>query len=167
VGSDDGFKEFVETRYVDLLRIAFLLTGSAAEAEDLLQACLVKAMRRWRKIEDPVAYLRRVMANQHISWWRRYRQREVTTPSPPDTHVHDLAERVVLRDELQEALNGLPPRTRAVVILRYVADLPEAEVAAVLGCSLGTVKSQASRGLTRLRSVLDVNLERSQTSVNR
>jgi len=66
-GDDDGFREFVDARYMDLLRIAYLLTGSAHEAEDLLQGSLVKVMRRWKRIDDPVAYLRRVMVNQHIS----------------------------------------------------------------------------------------------------
>jgi len=152
-GNDDGLREFVQARYVDLLRVAFLLTGSAHEAEDLVQAALVKMMRRWHTVDDPLAYARRIMVNQHISWWRRSR-REVVTEVPPDRVVHDLAEGVVLREQLQAALQSLSPRTRAVVVLRYVVDLPEADVVAILGCSLGTVKSQASRGLAKLRDVL-------------
>lgn len=166
MADDDGFKEFVDTRYVDLLRIAYLLTGSAHEAEDLLQGALVKVMRRWRRVDDPMAYLRRVMINQHISWWRRYRLREVVTDVPPDRTVSDLADGVALRGAVADALRSLSPRTRAVVVLRYVADLPEAEVAATLGCSVGTVKSQASRGLTRLRAALSLTLERSTTNVD-
>ncbi|MEU5950102.1 SigE family RNA polymerase sigma factor [Micromonospora sp. NPDC047465] len=153
-GDDDGFREFVDARYMDLLRIAYLLTGSAHEAEDLLQGSLVKVMRRWKRIDDPVAYLRRVMVNQHISVWRRYRAREVITASPPDRSLGDVADGVAQRHALDAALRSLSPRTRAVVVLRYVADVPEAEVAATLGCSVGTVKSQASRGLARLRVAL-------------
>ncbi|MEO3745238.1 SigE family RNA polymerase sigma factor [Plantactinospora sp. B5E13] len=153
-GDDDGFREFVDARYMDLLRIAYLLTGSAHEAEDLLQGSLVKVMRRWKRVDDPMAYLRRVMVNQHISLWHRYRRREVTTATPPDRSLGDIAEGVAQRQALDAALRSLSRRTRAVVVLRYVADLPEAEVAAALGCSIGTVKSQASRGLARLRVVL-------------
>jgi len=152
-GHDEELREFVQARYVDLLRVAFLLTGSAHAAEDLVQAALVKLMRRWHKVDDPLAYVRRIMVNQHISWWRRSR-REVVTDTPSDRVVRDLAEGVVQREQLQSALRSLSPRTRAVVVLRYVVDLPEADVAAVLGCSVGTVKSQASRGLAKLRDVL-------------
>jgi RNA polymerase sigma-70 factor (sigma-E family) len=151
----EGFKEFVEARYAELLRIAYLLTGSTHEAEDLLQAALVKVMRRWERIDDPVAYLRRVMVNQHINLWRRYRLRELVTQSPPDRVTNDPAEGVAQRDVLHVALRSLAPRTRAVVVLRYVVDLPEVEVAAALNCSVGTVKSQASRGLAKLRVALD------------
>lgn len=162
----DGFKEFVETRYMDLLRIGFLLTGSAHDAEDLVQGSLVKLMRRWDRVENPYAYLRRTMVNQHLTWWRRVVRRETVTGDLPESATGDPAEGVVQRQELASALRSLAPRTRAVVVLRYVVDLPEAEVAEILDCSLGTVKSQASRGLARLRDVLD-KTERIQTHVNR
>lgn len=151
---DHGFREFVETRYVDLLRIAYHLTGSAHEAEDLLQSALVKVMRVWRRIDDPVAYLRRVMVNHHTSVWRRYRSREVPTEFLPDRAVTDRATGVAEQQAVYQAMRSLAARTRAVIVLRYVADLPEAEVAAILGCSVGTVKSRASRGLARLREAL-------------
>ncbi len=151
----DGFKEFVETRYMDLLRIGFLLTGSAYEAEDLVQSALVKLMRRWDRVDTPFAYVRRTMVNQHLTWWRRIKQRETTSDKLPELAVGDAAETIAQRQELSAALRSLAPRTRAVVVLRYVADLGEAEVAQILGCSVGTVKSQASRGLARLREVLD------------
>lgn len=151
---EKGFREFIDARYTDLLRVAYHLTGSAHEAEDLLQSALVKAMGRWDRIEDPAAYLRRVMVNHLSSVWRRYRVREVLTAVPPDRPVGDAASGVTERRALYDAMRSLPPRTRAVVVLRYVADLPEAEVAATLECSVGTVKSLASRGLARLREAL-------------
>jgi RNA polymerase sigma-70 factor (sigma-E family) len=151
---DDGFREFVDARYMDLLRVAYHLAGSAQEAEDLLQSALVKVMRRWRRVDDPMAYLRRVMVNHHISMWRRYRAREVVTAFLPDRPVSDASESVAERQALYEAMRSLSPRSRAVIVLRYVADLPEVEVAATLGCSVGSVKSRASRGLARLREAL-------------
>jgi RNA polymerase sigma-70 factor (sigma-E family) len=153
----DGFKEFVETRYMDLLRIGFLLTGSAHDAEDLVQGSLVKLMRRWDRVDTPYAYMRRIMVNQHVTWWRRVVRRETVTDDLPELATGDAADGVVQRQELNAALRSLAPRTRAVVVLRYVADLPESEVAEILGCSLGTVKSQASRGLARLREVLETS----------
>ncbi|MFI6784018.1 SigE family RNA polymerase sigma factor [Micromonospora sp. NPDC050276] len=154
MADDEHFREFVETRYMDLLRVAYHLTGSAQDAEDLVQAALVKVMRRWRRIDDPMAYLRRVMINQHISIWRRHRLHEVVTAVLPDRSARDMTEAVAERHALYEAMRALAPRTRAVIVLRYVVDLPEAEVAATLGCSLGSVKSRASRGLARLRLAL-------------
>ncbi|MFC6016867.1 SigE family RNA polymerase sigma factor [Plantactinospora solaniradicis] len=156
MASDDGgFREFVDARYPDLLRVAYHLTGSADEAEDLVQSALVKVMRRWRRVDEPMAYLRRVMVNQHISLWRRYRAREVVTAVLPDRPVRDLADGVAERQVLHQAMRTLAPRTRAVIVLRYVADLPESEVAETLGCSVGSVKSRASRGLARLRAALE------------
>ena len=93
MASDDGgFREFVDARYPDLLRVAYHLTGSADEAEDLVQSALVKVMRRWRRVDEPMAYLRRVMVNHHISMWRRYRAREVVTAILPDRPVRDVAD---------------------------------------------------------------------------
>jgi len=160
--AEDGFREFVEARYVELLRVAYLLTGSAHEAEDLLQSALVKTMRAWARVAEPMPYVRRVMINQHISVWHRIRRRELVTAAPPERAQADAADQVTQRHAVQAALRSLPARTRAVVVLRYLADMPEAEVAAALGCSVGTVKSHASRGLARLRAVLDpIDLERS------
>ncbi|MEU5933765.1 SigE family RNA polymerase sigma factor [Micromonospora sp. NPDC047187] len=151
---DEHFRKFVETRYVDLLRVAYHLTGSTQDAEDLVQAALVKVMRRWRRVDDPMAYLRRVMINHHISVWRRHRMHEVLTFFFPERPTRDMTETVAERRALYEAMQELTPRTRAVIVLRYVVDLPEAEVAATLGCSVGSVKSRASRGLARLRLAL-------------
>jgi RNA polymerase sigma-70 factor (sigma-E family) len=151
---DGGFREFVDQRYGDLLRMAYLLTGSAHDAEDLVQSALLKVMRRWRKVDDPFAYLRRTMANQHISIWHRVRSRELIGAEAPEPAGDDTADRVVQREAVLEALRGLPPRTRVVVVLRYLDDLPEAAVAEMLGWPVGTVKSHASRGLARLRGAL-------------
>ncbi|WP_034594015.1 SigE family RNA polymerase sigma factor [Hamadaea tsunoensis] len=166
---DDGFREFVEARYADLLRVAYLLTGSAYEAEDLLQSALVRAIRGWSRVEDPMAYVRKIMVNQHISLWRRLRRRELVTAMPPDRPVEDVAGLVTQSIALHAALRSLPARTRAVVVLRYVVDMSEVDVAGALGFSVGNVKSHASRGLARLRAVLDpstsarTELERSRS----
>jgi RNA polymerase sigma-70 factor (sigma-E family) len=151
---DADFREFVELRYGDLLRTAYLLTGSRDAAQDLVQDALLKVMRRWRTVDEPMAYVRRVMVNERTSRWRRLGLRELLTAVVPDRIRPDDADGIVVRDELLTALHRLPARMRAVLVLRYWEDLSEADVAAALGCSLGTVKSQAARGLTRLREVL-------------
>ncbi|MEV4626799.1 SigE family RNA polymerase sigma factor [Micromonospora sp. NPDC049523] len=152
--SDDGFREFVEVRYGDLLRTAYLLTGSRDAAQDLLQNALVVTMRRWRQVEEPMAYVRRVMVNERTSLWRRLGSRELLTAIVPQRDQSDGTDRLAERDELLTALRRLPARMRAVLVLRYWEELSETETAQLLGCSVGTVKSQASRGLARLRDVL-------------
>lgn len=154
--AEDDFRAFVVARTPVLLGTAYALTGDRGLAEDLLQTALLKTYRHWRAVRDfehPDAYVRRVMANQQISWWRRRRIAESGLPLP-DRGSPDRRSGVEDRDELWRALRQLPPRTRAVVVLRYWEDLSETEVAKVLGCSVGSVKSQASRGLHRLRAVL-------------
>jgi RNA polymerase sigma-70 factor (sigma-E family) len=153
-GSDAEFRQFVEARYGDLLRLAYALTGSMHEAEDLVQGSLVRVMRRWAQVEEPMAYMRRVMINQRVTRWRRFGRREVPTANPPDGVAADPSDGVAERHAILAALRALPPRMRAVVALRYVADLPEAEVAATLDCSVGTVKSQTAKALAKLRSTL-------------
>jgi RNA polymerase sigma-70 factor (sigma-E family) len=151
---DDELRDFVRVRYLDLLRMAYLLAGSWPGAEDLVQSVLVKVMGRWSRIDDPMAYLRRAMVNQQASVWYRLRA-EVLTPRLPERSVTgDVSEETAQRDELMRALAKLPPRTRAVVVLRYWEDLSEAETAEILGCSVGAVKSQGSRGLAQLRIAL-------------
>lgn len=149
-----GFQEFVEVRYADLLRTAYLLTGSRESAEDLVQTALLTTMRHWRTVGDPQAYVRRAMVNQRISVWRRIGSRELLTAVPPEQSQPDGTAGRADRDELLTALGRLPARMRAVLVLRYWEDMSEAETARVLGCSVGTVKSQSSRGLARLRDVL-------------
>jgi RNA polymerase sigma-70 factor (sigma-E family) len=153
-GSDAEFRQFVEARYGDLLRLAYALTGSVDEAEDLVQSSLVRVMRRWAQVDEPMAYMRRVMINQRVVPWRRFGRREVSTANPPDAVAADPSDGVAERHAMLSALRALPPRMRAVVALRYVADLSEAEVAATLDCSVGTVKSQTAKALAKLRSTL-------------
>jgi RNA polymerase sigma-70 factor (sigma-E family) len=153
----NDFREFVRLRYGELLRTAFLLTGSAHAAEDLVQTALLRVYRRWDRIEEPMSYVRRIMANQRITLWRRIGAHERITFAPPEPSTPDSSSALVQRAELIEALRRLPQRMRAVLVLRYWEDLSEAETAALLGCSVGTVKSQASRGLARLREVLEAD----------
>jgi RNA polymerase sigma-70 factor (sigma-E family) len=155
--TEAGFRQFVLARSPALLGTAFLLTGDRGAAEDLLQIALLKLYRQWprlRDTENPEAYMRRVMANQRISWWRRRRVPEDAVDPPPDRPSSDATAGIDQRIELWQALHRLPPRTRAILVLRYWEDLSEVETARVLGCSVGSVKSQASRGLRRLREVL-------------
>lgn len=152
-GADRSFEEYVAARMPALLRTAYLMTGHHQDAEDLVQAALVKVVPHWRKVSDhPDPYVRKVLANEHVSRWRRRRWREVHTDVvPEDTTVDpDLEE----REGLRAALLQLAPRQRAVVVLRYYEDLTERDVAETLGISVGTVKSQARDGLARLRRVL-------------
>ncbi|MGS2616005.1 SigE family RNA polymerase sigma factor [Micromonospora sp. LZ34] len=151
---DADFREFVEVRYGDLLRTAYLLTGSRDAAQDLVHDALLKVMRHWRTVDEPMAYVRRAMINERTSRWRRIGLRELLTSVVPDRAGPDVTDAVAVRDELLAALDRLPARMRAVLVLRYWEDLSEADVAAAMGCSVGTVKSQAARGLTRLRGVL-------------
>ncbi|MBE1486135.1 SigE family RNA polymerase sigma factor [Plantactinospora soyae] len=158
VDDDAGFREFVEARLVRLSRVAYLLTGQHHDAEDLLQAALVKVAARWRRVSgtgDPEAYVRKVMYNERILSWRRWR-RQVVQPAggvPEFDRAPDGADAVVRRLLLERALARLTWRQRAVLVLRYFEDLSTAETAAVLGCSVGTVKSQTSHALGRLRTL--------------
>ncbi|OLB78837.1 MAG: RNA polymerase subunit sigma-24 [Actinobacteria bacterium 13_2_20CM_2_71_6] len=150
--ADEEFRTFVELKYAQLLRTAYLLAGSPELAEDVLQSALLAVMVRWRRVEQPEAYLRRVMVNQLVSRWRRRQVVEVLTAVLPERAAH--SDQPELRDELWQALRRLPPRMRAVLVLRYWEDLSEAATADALGCSVGAVKSQASRGLVRLRELI-------------
>jgi RNA polymerase sigma-70 factor (sigma-E family) len=153
VAAPEGFVEFVVARQAALLRTAYLLTGHAQDAEDLVQTTLVKVVPQWRRIAgNPEPYVRRVMVNENISRWRRRRWREHPTDSVADELAHDpdVAELVAVR----AALASLAPRQRAVLVLRYYEGLSELEIAATLGIAPGTVKSQARDGLRRLRFAL-------------
>ncbi|WP_433206994.1 SigE family RNA polymerase sigma factor [Dactylosporangium sp. CS-047395] len=150
----EGFEQFVRLRYTELLHTAYLLTGSVAAAEDLVQSCLLKIMPRFERVAEPMPYLRRAMVNQRTSWWRAVR-RELLSSAPPELGAGDPAGAFTERSALVAELKKLPARMRAVLVLRYWEDLGEAETAAVLGCSVGSVKSQASRGLVRLRALLE------------
>ncbi len=151
---DRGFRDYVASRSPHLLRMALLLTRNQADAEDLVQAALAKTYQAWDRIEDRNAldgYVRRAMVNTHISWWRRRRVEEYPTDEIPDRAVADHAGDSELADALRRALDRLPSRMRAAVVLRYYEDMSEAEIAEVLGISQGTVKSTVSRGVAKLR----------------
>jgi RNA polymerase sigma-70 factor (sigma-E family) len=154
------FERFVADSSDTLLRTAYLIVWDLGEAEDLVQETLFDVARRWpriRRMERPLAYARRILVNRALSGSaRRNRRRQELTaamPSEPATVMGGVAE-IGAADELIAALAVLPPRQRAVLVLRYFLDLPEAEVAAALKCSLGTVKSTASRGLARLEQAM-------------
>jgi RNA polymerase sigma-70 factor (sigma-E family) len=150
-----GFDEFVHTRSTGLLRVAFLLTGDRHTAEDLLQEVLEQMYVRWRAVQgSPEAYARRALVNRATNRWRRRRRRPETPLAHHDVAQPDHSEGVIARDMVLEALRELPPKQRAAVVLRYLDDLPIAEVAAALECSEGVIKSNTSRGLERLRAVL-------------
>ncbi|GIF99304.1 hypothetical protein Cci01nite_43980 [Catellatospora citrea] len=156
----DGFHEFVVARGGALSRTAFLLTGEHHAAEDLVQTALAKAAVRWRQIMEygqPEAYVRRIMVNEQISWWRRRPARPMA--ELPDRAGPDEPGRVVERVVLTRALATLAPRQRAVLVLRYYEDLSEADTAAAMGCSVGTVKSQTNLALTNLRRSLPLVAE--------
>ncbi|MCK9923824.1 SigE family RNA polymerase sigma factor [Frankia sp. AgPm24] len=159
-----AFEEFVERTAQRLLRCAVLLTGDRGAAEDLLQGALERTYRHWHRIgaQAPEAYIRRALVNAATSRWRRRRFHEVPLLTDDawtaDARIADHAEVLSQRDGLIRALQALPPRQRAVIVLRYLDDLPEAEVATALGCSVGSVKSHASRGLARLRESTHLSL---------
>jgi RNA polymerase sigma-70 factor (sigma-E family) len=140
------------------LRLAFLLTGDWHAAEDLVQASLVKPYQAWPRLEtdaDPDAYLRRIVVNAHRSWWRaRWRREKPVAALPDDTGTEDMADAHATGMLLRQALARLPRLQRAVLVLRYFEDLPEAEIATLLGCSPGSVKTHAHRGLIALRELL-------------
>lgn len=151
---DTAYVAFVEVAWQRHFGLAMLLTGNRLQAEELLQDSLVKVYERWRKLakhNEADAYLRRTMTNNHISGWRR-RRREHLVADVPD-RGYDPAE-PQWSAELRAALRDLPPRQRAVVVLRHFEDLPEREIARLLGCTIGTVKSQNARALEKLRRAL-------------
>jgi RNA polymerase sigma-70 factor (sigma-E family) len=146
-----GFDEFVASRARTLLRTAYLLTGDHALAEDLVQTALAKSWFAWGRIDGPPEpYVRRVIATTYATWWRRKWTGERPTGQLPEVATAE-GTAVEDRDALWRALGTLPRRQRAVVVLRYYEDLSEADTAAALGISKGTVKSQAAKALAALR----------------
>jgi RNA polymerase sigma-70 factor (sigma-E family) len=150
-------ESFLAERGEPLLRTAVLLTGSKEAGEDLLQAGLERLLRHWHRIEgDPEGYLRRTLYNLAADGWRRqraWRRRLPLLQNETAPAVADGTREVDTRDALIRLLIRLPPRQRAVIVARYWEQLSEAETAAVLGCSVGSVKASASRGLQRLREL--------------
>lgn len=156
--NDASFEAYVASRGIQLTRLAYLLSGSHSDADDLVQSALAKAYARWAHIstlDSPDAYVRRMIANQHISWWRS-RRRERLTARTPDRVVADPAATYATADLLRDAVRALPPRQRAAVVFRYYADLDDAAIADALGCSIATVRSQISRAIASLRERCDL-----------
>ncbi|WP_329110869.1 SigE family RNA polymerase sigma factor [Micromonospora sp. NBC_01699] len=162
------FDSFFRGRTPALLRTAYLLTGDRHLAEDLVQDALARTFRAWRRLADggnPEAYARRVMYHLQVSMWRRRRVVETMPGELPERrdssdHAHHAVERLALRRALQQ----LPVRQRAVIILRYFEDYSEAETAHMLACRIGTVKSHTARALRKLRELMpEINLSEGVT----
>lgn len=154
---DVSFEEFVAGSSAHLFTLARLLTGGhQAEAEDLLQSAYERTFRHWKRVcqrEDPERYVRQALINASVDRWRRLRRRPEEPMRFPggEPPVADRAAEIADRDLLLRGLAALPVRQRAVLVLRYFEDLTEIQTAEALGCSVGTVKSQAARALARLR----------------
>jgi RNA polymerase sigma-70 factor (sigma-E family) len=152
------FDEFARARMPELLRFGHALTGSPHAAADLVQDALERTMIAWPRVEqqgDPEGYVRRIMVNRNISIWRRRRREHLILDATDDDgrqQVTVAAAEPMMRDfALWESVKALPPRQRTVIVLRYYEDMSEAQIASVMGSSVGTVKSQASRALASLR----------------
>jgi RNA polymerase sigma-70 factor (sigma-E family) len=150
------FDEFARARMPELLRFGHALTGSPYAAADLVQDALERTMLAWGRVEnqgDPEGYVRRIMVNRNISIWRRHRRETLVLDVPEDAGRRGASpSEPVVRDlALWERIRQLPPRQRTVIVLRYYEDMSEAQIASVMGSSVGTVKSQASRALASLR----------------
>jgi RNA polymerase sigma-70 factor (sigma-E family) len=156
VSEREEFDAFVERRSNALLRAAWLLTGDWPLAEDLVQTALVATWLHWSsvtRIDAPEVYVRRVMVTTFLRWRRRRWTGEIPTAHLPEPPADDGLHQIELRDSLVHSLDVLSPPLRAVLVLRYFADLPEAQVAHVMDCSIATVKSRAAKALARLRDV--------------
>lgn len=169
---DASFDAFARSALPELLRFGLLLTGNRASAEDLVQTALERTLRRWRSIDangNPLGYARTIMVRVHVDAWRRFGRREFSAEHLPEElgsaapdHAGPISDRMLVLD----ALAGLAPRQRAVVVLRYYGDLSEAQIADILGCSVGTVKSQASRALGHMRRRMLANSATSSDSLH-
>jgi len=151
---DADFSRFVAERRPALLRFALALSGNGADAEDLVQTALARTAVRWhsiRKKDSADAYVRQAIVRLHINLWRSLRSREHPVAAIPE-HVAT-ADDPETRQVVWAALATLPPKQRAVIVLRYYEDMSEADIAAALGCSRGTVKSQASKAMAHLRAL--------------
>jgi len=152
---DEEVTDFVRASYGRLLRVAFLLCGDLGHAEDLVQTALAKTVVAWSRLQHSQGidhYVQRILVNTYLSARRRRSWWEQPLGRSAESRANDQYGAVEQRDWLRRALNGLPARQRAAVVLRFYEDLSEQEAAHVLGCSVGTVKSLSSRGLRSLRS---------------
>ncbi|HET9422350.1 MAG TPA: SigE family RNA polymerase sigma factor [Nocardioides sp.] len=156
--SNPSFDDWVGARAAGLLRFAYLVTGSQHAAEDAVQSALERACRKWARIsrvEDPDAYVRRMIVNEHVSGWRRAGRKESPVAEVRVTDPADPADEVSRADAVWRVCEGLPPQQRAAVVLRYYEDLEYAEIAAVLGVAEPTARSHVHRALTALRGELE------------
>ncbi|MEU4639744.1 SigE family RNA polymerase sigma factor [Micromonospora sp. NPDC023814] len=152
------YEEFADSRLAALLRYAVMLTGDPHQAQDLVQDTMVRVQLNWRRVaraDSPERYVRRMLTNQYVDWRRTSWMRRVLLRAEPDDAVPvpaDHAQHAVDRDQVWSWLSGLPRRQRATLVLRYYEDLPDAEIADILGCAVGTVRSSISRALATLRA---------------
>ena len=149
-----AFDAFVRARLPALLRFAYALTGDPHTAADLVQDALERTGMRWNKVErqgDPEGYVRRAILNGRVSRWRKHRRETLVDCVPERMTAYEVPRR---DEQLWQLLATLPPRQRAVLVLRYYEDMSEVQIAATLGCSPGTVKSQSSKALAKLRVAL-------------
>jgi RNA polymerase sigma-70 factor (sigma-E family) len=156
---DPRLTEYVRGQWPALVRYATMLCGDASEAEELVQSTLTRVALRWRFVNDkdnPDGYVRRALVRACIDSGKR-RRREPALAVLPDVEVADRSRQVDDADQLRRALAALPPRQRAVLVLRYFDDTTEAGAAEILGCSVGTVKSQTAKGLAKLRDLVAIN----------
>ena len=155
-----AFADLVVARSTALLRLAYVVVGDHQLAQDLLQEALVKAYVAWPRLRDASkadAYVRRTMVTTAITWRRRRSFHEPPIDTVPDENEVDQSDHLAIRDVLWEQVCGLPPRQRAALVLRYYEDLSEADTAALMGCSVGAVKSQVSAALDKLRARVGVD----------
>jgi len=157
-GSPGSFDEFVQTRGWALLRFAYVLSGDSYLGEDLVQEVLARMHRRWPKVaamDSPEAYVRTAIVRQFLSWRRRRSAGEAILAEVPEPSAADEPQhRVVVQDQMWRLLAGLPRSQRAVLVLRFYCDLPDEQIAALLNCGESTVRSQASRALAKMRTMM-------------
>jgi RNA polymerase sigma-70 factor (sigma-E family) len=148
VVEEDGFVALYRERYDPMVRLAYLMVGDRAVAEELVQDAFVSVHRSWARATHPPAYLRACVVNACRSWGRRRTLEVLRRPAPPDPDV-------LVADELWDVLETLPPRQRAAIVLRFYEDLPDDEIATLLGCRVPTVRTAIFRGLAKLRKEIE------------
>jgi RNA polymerase sigma-70 factor (sigma-E family) len=148
VAVGDDFEALYRERWDPMVRLAYLLTGSQAIAEELVQDAFVSVHRSWARATNPPAYLRAAVVNACRSWGRRRALEVLRRPAPPEPSV-------LVADELWDVLLTLPPRQRAAIVLRFYEDLPDEEIAVLLGCKVATVRTAVFRGLEKLREQVE------------
>ena len=154
---DARLADYVRGQWPSLVRYATALCGNPVEGEEIVQSALVRVALRWPFVRDkdnPEAYVRRAITNTYLNTWRRLRSRETSVAEVPDAVTADATANVDDVMTVRKALATLPPRQRAVLVLRYLEDRSEQQTAELLGCSVGTVKSQTSKALARLRQTV-------------